>query len=662
MEGNPRYKFYLDGTLLTTEPSGWDNIRYFVKYDRELKGLTFFIDANLSFKGDGYTILKDKLYSEGFCSSTLLKIQEKCAGPSYKKVYEGLIKGSKIEIDERDCAVSVKPDDNSYFAKIDKARKQKALLYVGTSKNGVDITPATIAKGEFFNPADGVYYPILAGAGQEYSCSVFSVYEAFRFLVAFMTDGEVEFDSAYFGPGGEQEGLIITSGRVLFTVQTGLSETAFKEEWPEISFDELFKEVDKKKNLGFYMDYSGAKPKMFIEKEQDIPNGVDIVTLDAIDQIKTKILTDRLYNILKVGSSETLDVVSLAFPESIDFVGFKDEQYNIIGDCADDKELNLVSDWIISSNVIEDALVTPSSDYEGEIFLIYTTLNEGTGNYVANRDNHFNVPPPYFYNQSLTNATAVQNYFGSIPESIAKYLGPPIDNTFRAEKTVTQPFTGASVVLTFDDDINPPNYDASGNYDAVLSRYVCPSSGVYSFEVGIAAGYLMSCGDIYLEVRDSTFTTVKALIPLNVPPYYPNPVPPNPPPPPPAIRSATVNLTLNDIVVVRWQCSTLGIINIRLTSYFKCTNTETGGGVYSTQDPKDYFGLLHEFEYFIKRSDFDLIRNNPRGSIVFAQANQNLRRAAISEIQFDPDGTSRVRLLTSISQIPDNVSQAEQKG
>lgn len=644
MEGYPRYKFYLDNQLLATEPRGWDNIRYFVKFDRTLNGLLFFIDATLFFSGDGGDILTNALYSEGFCGQHDFKLLEKCSSV-YQKQYEGIVKLSKIEINERaPCEVRVKPDDNSYFAKIQNARKQKAFLWAGRSKNDVAIDPVTFHQVAFFNPATGAYY----GVQPDYGGACYRVYDGFRYLVEFMTDGDVEFDSTLFGVGGELEWLMITSGLVLFTTQTGLTEAAFKDEFPDISFDELFKEVFKKKNIGFYMDYSGAKPKMFIEKDQDIPNGVDIVTLDNIDEIKTSIATDRLYNIIRLGSQDTLDVVSLAFPEDIDFLGFKEEEYNTIGDCTEDNVLDLVSEWIISSNRIEDAVVTPSDADVGRIFLI-EAHDTGAAFILAKQENTLTPPgPPYFYNQGLINSETISNFFGSVPSSIAKYLGPAIDDTFRAEKTVLQQAPGLSAIITFDDEVTPPNYDANGNYNPLLSRYTCPSSGIYSFEVGIAAGYMMSCGDMYLEVRDSTFTTVKIQLPLNVPTWYPNPVPPQPPPAPPAIRSGTLNLTLNDIVVVRWQCSVSGVIAIRPTSYFKCTNTKTGGGVYETFEPKDYLGLVHEFEYPIKRSQFDLIRNEPRGNIIFAQAGQNFRRARIDNIQFDPDGDSKVRLITTI--------------
>lgn len=636
MEGFPRYKVYLDNQLLATEPRGWDNIRYFVKFDRTLNGLLFFIDATLYFSGDGGTILSDALYSEGFCSSRTVKLLEKCSSV-YQKQYEGIVKLSKIEINERaPCEVKVKPDDNSYFAKIQNARKQKAFLWAGRSKNDVAIDPVTFHQVAFFNPATGIYYSVQA---PPYSGACYRVYDAFRYLVEFMTDGDVEFDSTLFGVGGEQEWLMITSGLVLFTTQSGLTETAFKDEFPDISFDQLFKEIYKKLNIGFYMDYSGAKPKMFIEKDQDIPNGVDIVTLDKIDEIKTSIATDRLYNIIRLGSQDTLDVVSLAFPEDIDFLGFKEEEFNTIGDCTEDNTLDLVSEWIISSNRIEDAVVTPSDADAGKIFLI-EAHDQGAPFILANQSNWLTSAPPYFYNEGLTNANSINNFFGAVPSSIAKFLGNN-DDTFRASNTAVQTGGGSSAFIVFDDDFTPPNADPSNNYDPTTSRYTIPQSGVYTFTVHMGNNYLLG-SDFYLEVRDATFTTILQQINLGFTRGVNMPS---------EVHSVTINASAGQKVAVRHiNAGAPGapFFGIPIGSYFSCPNTSTGGGIYETFEPQDYLGLIHEFDYHLKRSQFDLIRNEPRGNIIFAQEGQNFRRARIDNIQFDPDGESKVRLITTI--------------
>lgn len=658
------HKFYLDEVLLTTEPRGWDDIEFFVKLDKDLNGRLTFIDVSLEFFGDGYDMITDKLYSDGFCSTMTLRIMEKCSSHDYKTIHEGLILLSKVSINEQICSVTIKPDDNSFYSKIDKNRSLKAFPWVESSKNNAVITPAPLYQVGFFAPSTGVYYPVITTTGMEYSGGCYRVYDLFKYLLAYMSDGTVEFESTLFGTGGDDEWFMLTTGTVLFTVQTGLGETGFKDNFPDISFEDLFKEVSKKRHIGFYFDTSGLKPRMNIELVQNIPSGNLLATLDNIDKITTEIDTARLFNVLKIGSNTTQDVAfpALQFPEGIDWVGFKSEQYNILGNCGVDTELDLVSNYIISSNVIEDAIVSPSNAYEGQ-FAFIECHDQGAPFILANQTNPLNPPaPPYYYNQGLINSEVAKRYLGAVPASIAKFLGNN-DNTFLAERTtdgntvnVPSALGGLATVfpLIFQDDFNSPNTDPSNNWNPAVppttgaATFTCPQTGFYHFTVSLNVhlsandrrsqiGFRRydSGGTLIIEQFSAweflgTFTPSDTVV----------------------TGSTLIYLEAGDTLQTAYYQKSIGVaasFKILKGSTMACDNDVTGAGVYQTYDPRDYLGLIHKFEYPLNESQWQAIKNDTRGEIAFAQKGQALRSARIDTIRFNKTGISQVKLIRSIN-------------
>jgi len=653
--------FYLDDVLLDTDPKGWDDINFMIKLDKDLNGRLIFIDVELEFFDDGFTYLTDKLYEDGFCETVNLKIMEACADSNYRLIHEGIIFLSKLQIDEKTCGVKVRPDDNSFYAKIDKNRGLNVLPWVEQSKNGVEIEPAELEKILFFNPVDGVYYPHTLVTG-DYTSTGYKAFEVFRYLVAWMTDGTVDFGSTLFDTGGELEFFMLTTGTVLFTVQSGLNQVAFEDSFPEdLSFENFFKEVYKKEAIGFYIDYSGLRPKLWIEKIQEIPTGTDAATFDNIKfGVRTTVDTQRLYSTIEIGSDIVQNVPSLQFPP-VDWLGFNHESYNVLGNCGVDTTLDLVSGYIIDSNVIEDAINTPSDEYEGEFALIECYQFTSNANVATQTNNLTGVTPPYFYNQGLVNNEVAKRFFGAIPVSIAKYLGNQ-DNTFFATMTTDNQLHGVgggttvdSQILPFQNDYDFPNFDTSNNWNADApptagaALYTVPQSGQYTFASSIVVrmGGIVGVAFALYDVLDSGGTLLTTYVSegqrftlgttqihvLNT--------------------SQTINLTIGQKVRLRFRWTNESTVTsgfrVMSTSTFACTSDVTGGGIYATYDPKDYLGLLHEFEYNISASQWAAILADPRGNIKFAQANQDFRRGLIDTIRFNKTGISQVKLIRSIN-------------
>lgn len=661
-----KYRFYLDGTRLEDEPRGWDDITFFIKQDKDLNGLLVFLDVTLDFFGDGYEYLNTKLYDDGFCSTVQLEIEEACDN-TYKTIHKGLIKLSKVTVDEKNCSITVKPEDNSFYARIDKNRSLKTFPWITRSKNDAVIDEAHLIKIGFFSPTTGIYHTIIDTPPTDHTCGGYRVYEIFRHLIEFMTDGEVEFDSELFGPNGDFYGLCVTSGTVLFTVQSGLTQGSFRDTFPEISFEEFYDELHKKLNLGFYFDYSGLKPKMYIERAQDVFNGVTSATLDNVYNVKTKVDTQRLYNTLHIGSEIIADVPTpaLQFPENIDWLGFKEETYNILGDCGVDTELDLVSSYIISSNVIEDAVETPSNSYEGSLVLV-DSREFNTDVFVALQDNTLSSQPPYYYNQRLINGEVAKRFYGYVPSSIAKFLGVG-DNTFFATRTASgaQTFVANQTAncqqLIFDDDFTAPNNDNNNNWNTTNNSYVCPLNGIYHFSTLTKVtlypqnppGFAMITNYITFSRFDSSNNFIADYETQHIQHTIDQNTTYN------ITLSAAIYLNAGDIVKAYYCHRTDGYLNtpssnptafkILFGSTIACDNDVSGGGIYQTNDPKDYLGLLHEFDYPIDETTWASIKANPRGNLKFAQANQDFRLARIDTLQYSKNKVSLIKLVRSIN-------------
>ena len=265
----------------------------------------------------------------------------------------------------------------------------------------------------------------------------------------------------------------------------------------ELSFKELFREINRKTNLSFSIEpsptgYSNPfqlrlEPTEFFEQDDEI------LTLDNVNNILMSFNTSELYSNVEVGSRSFDDDVVLSYPP-LNFKAFKEENYTVLGQCNVDKTLNLVSSYIIDTNIIEDILLNSEEKYDKRIFIVVTDgtecikykeyddpISEGH-NYVltAFKLTDFTFPfiidgvtigdmavnmitgataevtavtnsvldldadifalndlyqirtAPYNYNHPLTNVEVVTRFLGGLPNSVVKYINDGVTAAFFA--------------------------------------------------------------------------------------------------------------------------------------------------------------------------------------------------------------------------------------
>jgi len=377
------------------------------------------------------------------------------------------------------------------------------------------------------------------------------------------------------------------------------------------------------------------------------------MTFVDVGQITTGTANDQIFSKLKIGSSTTLDAGFVSFPEQTEWLGFSEEEYSVVVDCNIDSTLDLLGEWVVSSNVIENAVVQQDTGNDEDIFLISTTNLYGS--YDADQTNWLtNNPPAYYYNEKLTNASVASRYYGAIPAPIASFLSN-IDNTFNATKGAndlvpTPPTTG--IVMDYDTEVDDPG----NNYNDLTFRYNIPVTGTYHFE---AQGYFGLQGvtistDVVATIYARLYTSIGSLIAsyqLGTTSFTYNS--------PAGIRFnisgvADISATITDYVQVELDITTSGTppfnpdVYKRAGGYFRCTATPDAGGIFNTYDPAEYPILLHEFTNALSYPNFKTILSDPKKLISFYMNGQQPRYGWIDSIKYNPvRGTAKFLLNSS---------------
>ena len=367
----------------------------------------------------------------------------------------------------------------------------------GKTKNGVDIPHVDLWNIAMFVPC--------SGDGWTDSIKAYRAYDVAKYLIDFMTDGTVGFRSTVLDINGEFEGVFLTKGLLLRDVVN--LDISLKFTW-----ESFLRNIQNLCNLSFKIDSTGAIPVFVLEKTVDLFEDSVLFTLDNVYSILRKNDTARNYAFVELGSDDNIESLgcedtidgSLAYPDQINLVGPKKEQYAVTGTCNLDTSLDLTIDWVISSNVIENILLYADTGYDDNIILLdCENLNDAFPNSAgAILGDVFGVTPPVFYNVRFYNDKVAQRHFGAIPSSLVKYLYGP-DTGLRARNTGTEVLTIPGVAISpvnilrekvaFGDDFTPPYFDTNNDFgngttpgnliDQIDSCFTAPVTDMHKFRI-----------------------------------------------------------------------------------------------------------------------------------------------------------------------------------
>jgi hypothetical protein len=516
---------------------------------------------------------------------------------------------------------------------------------------------------DFFTPSTGVY--------DKTNRECFKVYDCLGMLIRFMSDDTMTFDSVTFGTGGEFEDYWLLTG---YSLRTTLSRPGF--DVPVISFGDLFRELDKRFNIAFYLDFSGAKPKMWIEAESLVYTTGIQTTLTNVKDIEKSVRMDRMYAKIKIGNQTYQESESGTFSwPDVTFFNHWEEEFHLLGDNNTDAELDLSCEYISGHNIIEDVLVNSVNDYDEDIFLV--EADAGTGQAV--QYDLFNLGAgPYSYNRKITNSEIAPRHLKGISNSLALYLGNGNDG-FEATRTAntTSAFDFAFTLWDYDNEVSDPN----NNYDntATNYKYTVPTTGFYRFQVdtNLRLGSVAISADWDLDIEVRRYDSFSVLV---------------------ETRAVTLNFVSdgnlganvfsnsdpNNCVVTKgnallgspvpftiiWQ--PLGYyadatdyfqVYIKATTNagsvvwyldggrYQTTENENGGGTYQVSDPNEARVIEYLFTAPMSLSQYRLLQADPKDLIAFTgNPSGETNYGWIEQITYKPEkGIAEIQLITSIN-------------
>lgn len=692
------YRYYINGSLID-EPIGYDKFVTTIKRDRQIRGIVATQDGTLSFIGNGYDTLYQFKLDNGFDFTADLLIQRSDdEGNNWDDWYDGKLFISDVEFDEEKRTATTKVTDNGYYARINNNKTLGIPVYAEFSKNNTAITPCTEYDLELFEPASGTYYTVTRPVGGEKAFTAYKVHDVLRFMVAWMSDGEVGFESTVLDDTGEFGYYALTTGRVLENGDPsivysppisypGVSLEAWHDSLSTITFQDALDNVCKRFNLWWTIVRSGSGLTFKLEKEEYWRNNANLFTATNVGSLKCRTNSDLLYGKVSFGQGEVDESIYLSFPETIEFIGFADEEFSIAGESnVANNSLDLKTSWIASSNVIEAMLVNGlevDREFDSKKFIIQCEDNAGALKAVQRND--IDGSGAVYYNQSLTNSEIAGRFLGSVPGDLALYLGTEtgyfvargdtvltqtnistaanfdaflgalrFDNDYEsASYVVPQVFAGSLLSETSDPDTDYGAATVQGNPVSLANSYfTCPASGRYGFSAGAVFNWIP-----YSSVTSATFK-LKAYVTDNAGTYlydkdiasvlaadgFNN-----------MAGSCYLNLNSNERVYVYGYAI---VIHSAFTAnnssyqffngrYFACTSVGTGGGVYQTYDPNAIPIYNYEFDYPMTEDEFTAVRNNVAGKITFSRNTGPQRTGWIENIKYNHSTAQAKFILAS---------------
>ena len=684
-----QYRYYLNGTLVN-EAEGWERLVTTIKRNRSTRGIEVTQDATITFNGAAYDTLYGYKQTQGFDYTIDLLIRSsEDGGNTWLDWHEGTIFLSDIEWDEEQNRATTKVVDRGYFARINNNKKLKIPLFAEFSKNNTAITPCPVKDLKLFEPSSGTYYTITQPVGGEYSFSCYKVVDAMEFMLRWMTDGAVGFESDTLADTGDYPYYVITTGRVLQNgdpnivysppiTYPGVSEDQWRKSWDSVTFEDALSNLCKRFNLWWSVVMTSGGLVFKLEREEYWRDTTNLLTMTGLNKLKCRTNSDLLYGAVSFGQGETDEDTYLSFPETIEFIGFKDEELPVVGESnVADNTLDLKTTWVSSSNVIEAMLVNGlevDRDFDNKVFILECENDSGAMKAVAT--NNLDGSSVRYYNQTLTNSEIAKRFLGAVPNSLALYLGTDTGYFVARKTSIDSAATvGGNVTsiigsnITFDNDYDSLTYedpvisvgaiisqssDPDGVYGGAIvqgnpvnnanSYFTAPASGRFGVSAGIIFNFIpgdylvYSRYDIVAWVTDNIgnflyYVPIASINPVNGFNVLSG--------------SAYLNLTSGErVYVYRYYVQQYNqqvpILNWTPTSYqvfnngfFACTSVQTGGGIYQQYDPTHIPIYNYEMEYPVTESEFNTILQSKRGTLTFSRSGGKVRSGWIESFKYN---------------------------
>jgi len=677
------FKYYLDGQLTDT-PISDKELSTSIKRDRQIGILTISQDAEITYNANndldpftisGYDYLKN-LFETSICNEVEIKIYDEVSDTLTYHIYTGVIKVPSIRIDYQELILYTKVQDRGFYSYLNNNKSVKvdlASLYTKSNEplNAIDWYSVDLYRQDFC-----VY-----GSNNNYFYKGFLVRDVFEFVIKYISDNKLSFQSDYLDSLTEKPFLF--SGQALANSYT-FYPTA-QEPVVEVTFNELFEELKKMYNLVLWIDITDIdNPIVRIENEKSSFENSIIYSFNDIKELRASIDTNSLYAIVDVGSETFIDpttpVNQTIYPMARDYFAWKKETYYPLGQCNIDTTLDLVNKYVIEPNIIHQSVNANSTDYFGDLFIIECSNIDDYNKTADGHQFNFFGDNSCYYNWNLNNYNKLQKFssnfespFGTGFQNVTDGFRASLSNSLILEANPSLPLGGIYLPpvpignptnpviiepLVFGDVTSGINYNDGANYNQALGVYTIPTNGLYTFNAtmdyvinGVFTSFYNNVFFITIGIRhyDSSnnllFQTGQTFTYGSVPPNGVN-----------QNESVTAIISANatDYVQVLLEVayfSNLPFFNtesviFNVASFFECNGTPTGGLTPATgsRQSKKYF---YEFDYEIPLSDWLTLTQNTTKMITFEKDGVT-RYGWIENIKHDDwTGVSTIKLITN---------------
>lgn len=468
------------GGVEVDNPVEWEEMSVSIEYDTTNQITTIEYDQTLTFYGSGF----DYLYSRrnDNCELIPCEITSTC-GNEYL-ILKGNIFITDCVFDELECAVQVTVQDDGYSSRIQNNKGIIVSLASTETKNGQAITSVAETLVTFFTPSTGGYSNSIRG---------YRVYEAFRFIVDWMSDNTVTFESDYFSSGGDGYDDWICSG---LDIRVSTVPPANEANPPSISFEDLFDTMRRIKNLaiGFQRD-SSNNPILRIEPLSYFRNSGTGIQITNVNKTELSYIKELLYAKVKVGSQIILPTkcddgnTNCAASNNISYYGFQNEEYYLTGECNENVELDLTvqNGFVVDTNTIEDVLIYGNETFDRDVFLVRIFENTPSA-YRAVSTDVFNIGA-YWYNEAYTNKEILARYIDYLTGVLNLFSLYNGINLFKATGNVSSAVLlplQTPTYTTYQVPLNVEVFDPQNRFDLTNDRFTPVEEGNYQFCVGVA--------------------------------------------------------------------------------------------------------------------------------------------------------------------------------
>lgn len=471
--------FFIDGTLYDN-PINWNEINVSIEFDPVNQLTTISHEADMQWKGDVYNLLYNAYLNDSLCN--LLPIEIKARSLNNQTLFTGQINVAKCTFNERKKTVQVPILDDSFGARIENNKGARVALDSTQTKNGEPIT-ITEAFETMFTPSDGVY---LSDTTRGYY-----VHDAFEFLVKWMSDNTISFQSDFFDPTLSNEGSLdwLVSGIDLRNVGQSVSA-------PKFSFQELFDVMRRIRNIGmgFQTDSSG-NVTVRIEDIDYFRSNTDTILLEDVNETELSFEQNILYTSVKIGS----DIIKkndcsteCNASSNVSYFGFETEYYALSGECNTGVELDLsVTDpFIVDTNKIQEVVEFEQDTYDDRTFII--KLSSGIAQ--AEKSDPLGIGENW-YNEAYTNKEILARYQDYLVGSLSLYslynnslnlfLYEGTSNSGRLLPLQAPNYTTYPTTAGNGFPMNNLIYDPQNRIDTGTERFTPVDEGAYQFCCGI---------------------------------------------------------------------------------------------------------------------------------------------------------------------------------